>query len=162
MNLTGYLVPGGIILHLRGATHDEVIHELVDVASSGSERLKRELLKSVYDVEDIRNTAVGRGVAIPHGRTDAVPRLMLVFGRSDKGVEWGAPDGKAVRLVWLVLNPLGEAESYLEVLAQITRLCVRKRSRDAIIRARTSEDILLLLSEEPQVRRRARRGVRSR
>jgi mannitol/fructose-specific phosphotransferase system IIA component (Ntr-type) len=156
MELANYLDEQYIKLDLKGKTHDEVISELVDVlcvrCGNGT---REEVLKSIYNVEDIKNTAVGRGVAIPHGRTDAVPRIIVVLGRSSRGIEWGAPDGVPVRLVWLIVNPPHHSNIYLDCLSQITKLSVRKNAREGMLVAKSPEQVIKIVKEH-KCRRSAR------
>jgi len=109
MECASYLDYGSIVLNLKGRTHEEVIGELVETFCCKNPRDKERILKSIYTVEDIKNTAVGKGVAVPHGRTDVLPNLKIAFGRSVTGVEWGSPDGRLVQMVWLIINPRHQA-----------------------------------------------------
>lgn len=147
MECVRYLNYINIILNLKGKTHDEVIAELVDAISGGDNGDRGKILKSIYTVEDVKNTAVGRGVAIPHGRTDAIPRLRLAFGRSERGVNWGSPDGHPVQMVWLIVNPARQADEYLNVLSQITKISRRRDCREAIMLARDKAEIIRIVKE---------------
>jgi mannitol/fructose-specific phosphotransferase system IIA component (Ntr-type) len=147
MECAQYLNHSNIILSLSGKTHDEVIVELVDAISREGNGDKGKILKSIYTVEDVKNTAVGRGVAIPHGRTDAISHLKLAFGRSERGVNWGSPDGHPVQIVWLVVNPAGQADEYLKVLSQITKISRRRDCRKAIMHAKNKAEIIRIVKE---------------
>ncbi|MEJ2745082.1 MAG: PTS sugar transporter subunit IIA [bacterium] len=147
MECAQYLNHSSIILNLSGKTHDEVISELVDAISREGNGDRSNILKSVYTVEDIKNTAVGRGVAIPHGRTDSISRIRLAFGRSEHGVNWGSPDGHPVQIVWLVVNPSRQADEYLRVLSQITKISRRRDCREAIMLAKNKAEIIRIVKE---------------
>ncbi|MCX6339503.1 MAG: PTS sugar transporter subunit IIA [Candidatus Aureabacteria bacterium] len=147
MECVQYLDCSTIILNLSGRTHEEVIAELVDTICQGGNGDRAKILKSIYTVEDIKNTAVGKGVAIPHGRTDAIPHLKLAFGRSERGVNWGSPDGNLVQMVWLIVNPKHQADEYLNVLSQITKISCRQNCREAIMLARDPAEIVRIVKE---------------
>jgi len=147
MECARYLNHYNIVLNLSGKTHDEVIAELVDAMSREGNGDRGNILKSIYTVEDIKNTAVGRGVAIPHGRTDAVSHLRLAFGRSEQGVNWGSPDGRLVKMVWLIVNPSHQADEYLKVLSQITKISCRQNCRKAIMHAKNTAEIIRIVEE---------------
>jgi mannitol/fructose-specific phosphotransferase system IIA component (Ntr-type) len=147
MKCAQYLDNSSVILNLRGKTHEEVIAELVDTICQGSNGDRAVILKSIYTVEDIKNTAVGKGVAIPHGRTDVIPNLKLAFGRSERGVNWGSPDGNLVQMVWLIVNPPHQADEYLNVLSQITKISCRQNCREAIMLARDPAEIVRIVKE---------------
>jgi len=147
MECAQYLDNSSIILNLRGRTHEEVIAELVDTICQGGNGDRAVILKSIYTVEDIKNTAVGKGVAIPHGRTDVIPNLKLAFGRSERGVNWGSPDGNLVQMVWLIVNPTRQADEYLNVLSQITKISCRQDCREALMLANAPSEIIRIVKE---------------
>lgn len=148
MELARYLNRENVVLSLNGTTHDAVIHELVNVLCAGSgDNNKEDILRSIYEVEDIKSTAVGYGVAIPHGRTNSVPHIRIVLGRCARGVDWGGPDGVPVRLVWLVVNPHREHNLYLELLSQITKISIRKYSREALLSASNPEEVIRIIED---------------
>lgn len=147
MECAQYLECSNIILNLRGRTHEEVISELVAALCPDKNGEKTKILESIYAVEDIKNTAVGKGVAIPHGRTDLVSNLMLAFGRSPKGVEWGSPDGNLVQMVWLIINPRHKSDEYLNVLSQITKISCRQDSRQALMDAKDPAEIIQIIRD---------------
>lgn len=147
MECANYLDYCSIVLNLKGRTHEEVIGELVETICCKNPRDKERILKSIYTVEDIKNTAVGKGVAVPHGRTDVLPNLKIAFGRSLTGVEWGSPDGNLVQMVWLIINPQHQSEEYLNVLSQITKISCRHDSREAILRATHPDEVIRVMRE---------------
>lgn len=147
MKCVQYLDHSSIILNLSGRTHEEVIAELIDTICQGDNGDRAKILKSIYVVEDIKNTAVGKGVAIPHGRTDAIPHLKLAFGRSERGVNWGSPDGNLVQMVWLIVNPRHQVDEYLNVLSQITKISCRQDCREAIMLANDPSEIIRIVKE---------------
>jgi len=147
MECASYLDYGSIVLNLKGRTHEEVIGELVETFCCKNPRDKERILKSIYTVEDIKNTAVGKGVAVPHGRTDVLPNLKIAFGRSVTGVEWGSPDGRLVQMVWLIINPRHQAEEYLNVLSEITKISCRHDCREAIMHATDPDEVIRMMRE---------------
>jgi len=147
MKCAQYLDNSSVILNLRGRTHGEVIAELVDTICQGNNGDRARILESIYTVEDIKNTAVGRGAAIPHGSTDAIPHLKLAFGRSERGVNWGSPDGDLVKMVWLIVNPKHQPEEYLNVLSQVTKISCRRDCREAIMLAKDPSEIISIVKE---------------
>ena len=147
MECARYLNHSNIILNLTGKTHDEVIAELVGAISREGNGDRGKLSKSIHTVKDVKNTAVGRGVSIPHGRTDATPHLRIAFGRSKRGVHWESPDGHLVQMVWLIVNPPRQADEYLNVLSQITKISRRRDCREAIMLAKNKAEIIRIVKE---------------
>jgi mannitol/fructose-specific phosphotransferase system IIA component (Ntr-type) len=84
-----------------------------DAATIASQVLHRETLAS---------TGIGRGIALPHGKSDLVGELLGVVGRSTTGVAWpGALDDAPVRVVCLLVAPASRPGDYLRALAAIKR-----------------------------------------
>ncbi len=98
-----------------------VLRELVArVCRSGIVRDERLVLEMLQQRENLGSTGIGHGVAVPHGRSLAVPRLVAAFGRHPTGAPWGAVDGQPVQLIFLVLAPPVERPSrYLPFLGRI-------------------------------------------
>ncbi len=147
MKFAKYLNNHNVVLHLKGRTRDEVINELVDHICRGPDDGKEDILNSIYTVEDIKNTAVGHGIAIPHGRTDVVPQIKMALGISEGGVNWGSPDGQPVKIVWLIVNPRRLANEYLSVLSEVTKVSHRRNSREAILKAKDAAEIIEMVRQ---------------
>ena len=100
------------------------------------------------DREAIGTTGVGQGVAIPHGRTDTVNSLVGAFGISKQGIDFDSLDGEPVHLVFLLLSPFDSGGHHLRALARISRLFKDKFFRQALIDARSVEEVLKIIDHE--------------
>jgi len=90
---------------------------------------------------------VGFGVAIPHGKTDAVNEPFLGFAKT-KDVEWAAPDGKPVDLVFIIGVPEAQAgDEHLRILAKLSRKLMKEEFRQLLRKANSKEDILAAVQE---------------
>jgi mannitol/fructose-specific phosphotransferase system IIA component (Ntr-type) len=69
--------------------------------------------------EKLASTSLGKGVAIPHCRTDEVSKTICVCGLIKNPVEWDSPDGKPVDIVFLVITPKEKPQEYLKVVRAI-------------------------------------------
>ncbi len=81
-------------------------------------------LKDVAAREEQMATGLEGGIGIPHCRSAAVTTPTLAFGRSDAGIDFGAPDGPA-KLIFLIAAPEGGGSDHLKVLAALARRLVR-------------------------------------
>lgn len=111
-----------------------VLRELLSrVHAGGIVRDPEVLLAMLLQREKLGSTGIGHGVAVPHGRSLAVPRLTAAFGRHEAGVEWNAIDGRPVRLVFLVLAPPVERPvRYLPFLGRIVEFVGDAARREAL------------------------------
>ena len=85
--------------------------------------------------EQLASTAIGDGIAIPHGKLDSVGHLVGVLGRAGQGIEFESIDGKPTHLVFMLVAPASSTGVHLKALARLSRLFrdaeFRKRLLDA-------------------------------
>lgn len=87
---------------------------------------EKHLIKDVHEIshaimtrEKLASTALGKGVAIPHCRTDEVSKTICVCGFLENPVEWNSPDGKPIDIVFLVITPKDKPQEYLQTVRSI-------------------------------------------
>ncbi|MBM2837586.1 MAG: IIA-like nitrogen-regulatory protein PtsN [Deltaproteobacteria bacterium] len=97
--------------------------------------------------EKLGSTGIGDGVAIPHGKLKDVKVMMAAFGRSSRGVDFQAIDGKPVHIFFMLVAPEEMAGPHLKALARISRLLKEPSRRKAFLEAKSREDIYRLISE---------------
>ncbi len=106
------------------------------------------LLQMLRQREKLGSTGIGRGVAIPHGRTLAIPRLTVVFGRSEAGIDFDAMDKKPVQLVFLTVAPPQERSNlYLPVLGKIVEVVKGAKTRRRLLAAGGFDEVVEILEE---------------
>jgi PTS system nitrogen regulatory IIA component len=136
MKIEDILAPGLVIPSLRASDKAGVLRELAAlVAENHSEIDGARLVQALEDRERLNSTALGDGVAIPHGKLPGLKRVFAAFGRSPGGVEFQSLDGKPTRIFFLLVAPEDSAGAHLKALARISRLlkdeAFRKRLLDA-------------------------------
>ena len=126
-----------------------VLKEMVDaLVRAGRIKEGDILLEMLRQREKLGSTGIGRGVAIPHGRTLAINRLCVVLGRSSEGVDFEAMDGKPVHLVFLTVAPPQERSNlYLPVLGKIVEMVKSAKTRRRLLGAQNFEEISEILEE---------------
>lgn len=107
-----------------------------------------EIVHILLNREKLGSTAVGEGVAIPHGKLTNLDRLIACFGRSPRGVEFEALDNRPVHLFFLLLAPEGESGAHLRALATISRLLKRPSVREELLVADSKEQIYEVLTQQ--------------
>ncbi len=132
-----------IDLQLESKEREAVIETLVDrLVTSGLIHNREVVLDAVLERERALSTGVGGGVAVPHATVEGLDRAVVGFGRSLKGVEFGALDAKPVHLVFLLLAPQEEISLHLKLLSRVSRLCNRESFREALRSASSPGDVL--------------------
>lgn len=129
-----------------------VLRELVEALTRSQRIREGEILFQMLEQrEKLGSTGIGRGVAIPHGRSLAMTRLAVVFGRSEPGVEFDALDGKPVHLFFLtVAPPQDRSNLYLPVLGKIVETVKSARQRRRLLSAKDFEEVSEILEEADQ------------
>ncbi|MFV0347768.1 MAG: PTS sugar transporter subunit IIA [Halodesulfovibrio sp.] len=146
MKLGDYLDKEMILPELTASTKEEVLAELVEPVVQAHPSLDKERILSVLrERESLGTTGIGDGIAIPHGKLETLDRIILVAGRSTKGVDFEALDFKLCNIFFLVLAPEQVAGVHLRILAQISRLLKDKEFRSAILSASGTEELWQLL-----------------
>ncbi|MBD1577144.1 MULTISPECIES: PTS fructose transporter subunit IIABC [Vibrio] len=141
-----------IRLNLTATSKDEVFNEMVDVLESQGKLNNREqFLKDVYAREEIGNTGFEDGIAIPHAKSAAVCEPAVAIGISRGGIEYGAEDGEASKLFFMIASPDGGADHHIEVLAELSSKLIEDGFIEAFMQAKTPAEALALLLEKKEV-----------
>lgn len=149
MKITDFLHPEDIIPVLAATTKAEVLAELAALAVERQEGLDQgTALHVLQERERLGSTGIGDGIAIPHGRLKDVSKLVMVFGRSRKGIDFDSLDGKPAHLFFLLLAPEGAASAHLKVLARMSRLLKEDRVRRHLMSAADGRAIFEIISEQ--------------
>lgn len=114
---------GTVVAGLESRDKFEAIRELIHSAPvfNGVDTRNR-ITEAVVQREKILSTGLGRGVALAHGTTDAVDRIVIALGISRQGIDYEAVDQAAVHLLFVIINPPGRQVEYLLALAAVTRM----------------------------------------
>lgn len=147
MLLTELLRPERIRIPLQAESKDALLRELVSMVADGRGSDPEEVLRAVREREAVLSTGIGHGVAIPHGKSSAVPELRLAAGRTSAPIEFDALDGQPVGLFFLLVGPETAAGPHIKALSRISRLVRRDDVRDRLIAARSSEEFLQALRD---------------
>jgi mannitol/fructose-specific phosphotransferase system IIA component (Ntr-type) len=134
---------------LEGRTKSDVLKELADALAADPDiRHPAVILDALTAREKLGATGIGKEVAIPHSRTVSVPHLKVLVARTAKGVPWDAADGKAVKLLFLVVAPPVERTNlYLPLLGALVGAMQKKKHRDAVLAAPSWDDVRAALEE---------------
>ena len=95
------------------------------------------------------STGIGKSVALPHAKTDAVDKMVITVGISRDGIEYDSIDNQPVHIFFMFLCPKADSNEYLRVLARISRW-IREDDNfnQNILKAKTTEEIVELIKKE--------------
>lgn len=132
LSILDILSPDSIIAPFEVATKQEAIDGLVDrLAENGAIADPAAMKHVVWERENQRSTGIGNGIAIPHGKSTDLRRLVLAIGVPARPVEFDSIDGKPVRLLALLLSPSERIAEHIQALGRISRLMENEAFREA-------------------------------
>jgi PTS system nitrogen regulatory IIA component len=151
MKISDLLDKRMIIPQLSSNSKDGALRELVRVLA----RVEREvdedrMMEILLERESLGSTGIGEGVAIPHGKSKEVKKLLASFGRSLPGLDFQSMDGKPTHLFFLLVAPENSAGIHLKALARISRLMKDQAFRKRLMEVGSAEEIYALFSEEDE------------
>lgn len=117
------------------------------LASSHPNLTKKKVLDVLVAREKISTTAIGEGVAIPHGKLAGVDRVLGVFARSPEGVDFASLDGEPTHLFFALIAPENAAADHLKALARISRLLKEHGFRRRLMAAKTQQELYAIIAE---------------
>src|SRR5437763_15053810 len=118
------------------------------MANEYREIYRERLIKSLEDRELLNSTALGDGVAIPHGKLPGLKRVLAAFGRSLAGVDFQSLDGKPTHLFFLLVAPEDSAGAHLKALARISRLLKEETFRRRLMEAPSARELFETIRTE--------------
>jgi len=149
MRIDDFLAEDMVVAALEGRKKDDVIEELAEGVSKHHPEIDHwKLVGALQDRERLNSTALGEGVAIPHGRLTGVKRVVAAFGRSPQGVDFNSLDGKPTHLFFLLVAPEDSAGAHLKALARISRLLKDDSFRSRLMQADDAASLYRIIREE--------------
>ena len=133
-------------LNLEATSREEVLKKLTAIASeNGKVNDENAYIEAILKREEEFSTAVGFGVAIPHGKSDSVNEPFFMFSTVDS-IDWKSMDGNPVDLVFLIGVPANDAGStHLKILAALSRKLMKEPFRDSLRNANSAKEIMDIL-----------------
>ncbi|GMO12983.1 MAG: PTS sugar transporter subunit IIA [Treponemataceae bacterium] len=148
MELKDVLTPATVNLHLKGATKEEIINEMLEVlVGAGKVTDRKAALECVLDREKKMSTGMKHGIAIPHGKTNTVTDLVACIGVSDSPVDFDSLDQEPCRIFIMTLSPVSKTGPHLQFLAEVSLLFKSEEKRQEILNTSDKERVIKILTE---------------
>lgn len=148
MDLDDLLSLEGVIPSLRVMSKKQALQEISVRAAAVTGLPEREVFDTLVQRERLGSTGVGHGVAIPHGKLPRLERLVGLFARLEKPIDFEALDDAPVDLVFVLLAPETAGADHLKALARIARV-LRDGATAAKLRGATDPAALYALLTQP-------------
>ena len=148
MNLISKLLqPSHVLLDLDVASKKRVFEQVGLLFENSLEIPRGTVFDSLFNRERLGSTALGHGIAIPHGRVKGLKEASCAFVRTKKPIPFDAPDARSVNLVFVILVPEHAAERHLEILSELAQMFSEESMRGALERCEAPEAAHKLLTE---------------
>ncbi|WP_033330796.1 PTS fructose transporter subunit IIABC [Streptomyces novaecaesareae] len=119
---SGLITPALVDLYLAPEDKSEALRALAQrLVAEGRVTDLEGFLADIAAREAQAPTGMGDGIGIPHCRSPHVTQPSLAFGRSAKGVDFDAPDGRPADLIFMIAAPAGADDTHLQILAALAR-----------------------------------------
>ena len=147
MNLVAKLLPPGNVVLDLSVSSKKRLFEQIGLLFENHHGIARNLVfDSLFDRERLGSTALGQGIAIPHGRIKGLKEALGAFVRLGQPVPFDAPDGKPVTLVFTLLVPEQATEKHLQILSELAQMFSDRGLRDALASAPDAGTLHRLIS----------------
>jgi fructose-specific phosphotransferase system IIA component len=134
---------------LAGKDKESAITELVDMLDAADALQNRDVvLNAVLTREHTRSTGIGSGIAIPHGKCNAVSKLVMAIGIADNPIDFHSVDGKPVKIILLLISPADQTGPHIQALARISRVMLDDSFKHKLENTKSAEEALKLLKEK--------------
>jgi nitrogen PTS system EIIA component len=151
MKVLDILDPAAIVPEMRANSKPEALQELAAVLAKIHPNLDQErLVEVLLEREELGSTAIGEGIAIPHGKLPGIGGVVAAFGRSTRGIDFDSLDGSPTRLFFLLVAPEDSAGVHLKALARISRLLKDRAFRERLFAGTTREALFATIREEDE------------
>jgi PTS system nitrogen regulatory IIA component len=149
MRVIDFLQPDCIVANLAATTKGGVLAELSAHLAQCVPGVEAGALRQVLEERELlASTAIGDGIAIPHGKLDSVGHLVGALGRAVGGIEFDSIDGKPTHLVFMLVAPTSSTGVHLKALARLSRLFRDADFRSRLLAAPSSGAMYQVIAEE--------------
>jgi PTS system fructose-specific IIC component len=140
-----------ILTDFKSEDKEKIINELIDLYK-GSDKVNdlEKVRSAVLEREKIMSTGVGKGFAIPHGKTNAVNDVIASFGKTGSDIGYDALDGNPVHLIFLLVGRDDMVSKHIKLLSRISRMMNKDEFRDMLINAESKKDIIEIFKKEEE------------
>lgn len=147
MNLKKLLSEDTIIFNLKGITKEAIIEEMIDLLMvRGRIKDRDAALRAVLEREQKMSTGMQHGIAIPHGKTDSVDKLVTAMALKKEGVDFGSMDGKPSTIFIMTISSVSRTGPHIQFLSEISQILNDPEKRERILQAQSTSEVMDVLT----------------
>ncbi len=149
MKISDILSPEVIEVNLDVADKDDAIKKIIDIAARSDKILDvKKVAETIFEREKLVSTGVGKGFAIPHGKTDAIKDIAAAFVITKNPIDFDSIDGEPVRFIFLLVGKETLLNTHIKLLSRISRLMNKEEFREKLLEAKSKDEVLSIFKEE--------------
>jgi fructose-specific phosphotransferase system IIA component len=149
MKISDILSTDVIAVNLDTADKEDAIKKVIDLAAKSGKILDvAKVTNTIYEREKLVSTGVGKGFAIPHGKTDSISDVVAAFAITKEPIDFDSIDGEPVRYIFLLIGKENLLNTHIKLLSRISRLMNKDEFRERLLDAANPEEVLAIFKEE--------------
>jgi fructose PTS system EIIBC or EIIC component len=138
-------------INLTAADKTEAINKMLELANNSGKILDFEKVREcVFEREKLVSTGVGKGFAIPHGKTDFISDIVAAFGIMAESIDFDSIDDEKVKFIFLLVGKDTMLNAHIKLLSRISRLMNKDDFREKLLSAKNETEVIELFKEEEQ------------
>ena len=147
MKLSEFICKNSIFIDVQADSQKNVFKILGNTFSKKNKDLSSLIIEKLNERERLGSTSVGNGIAIPHTKVDGIKETQVIFLKLKSGVDFSAPDGKKIDLIFSIIAPENSESDHLLILSSISNFIRKKEKVDRLRGSATIEEIQFLFSK---------------
>ncbi len=149
MKISDILSTDVIAVNMDGADKEDAIKKIIDLAAKSGKILDlNKVSQTIFEREKLVSTGVGKGFAIPHGKTDSISDVVAAFAITKEPIDFDSIDGEPVRFIFLLVGKENLLNTHIKLLSRISRLMNKDEFRERLLEADSPEEVLKIFREE--------------
>jgi fructose-specific phosphotransferase system IIA component len=130
---------------------DDSLNKIIDLANHSGKILDlKKVTETIFEREKLVSTGVGKGFAIPHGKTDAITDIVAAFMITKDPIDFDSIDGEPVKFIFLLVGKETLLNTHIKLLSRISRLMNKDEFREKLLLAKTKDEVLKIFKDEEQ------------
>jgi fructose-specific phosphotransferase system IIA component len=149
MKISDILNTDVIAVNMPVTDKENSIKKIIELAAKSNKITDlNKVSQTIFEREKLVSTGVGKGFAIPHGKTDAISDVVAAFAITKEPIDFDSIDGEPVRYIFLLIGKENLLNTHIKLLSRISRLMNKDEFREKLLDAKNSEDVLNIFREE--------------
>lgn len=151
MKISDILSPDVIEVNLGVIDKEDSLNKIIAIAAKSGKIVDIDkVTQTIHEREKLVSTGVGKGFAIPHGKTDAINDIIAAFVITKDPIDFDSIDGEPVRFIFLLVGKETLLNTHIKLLSRISRLMNKDEFRAKLLEAKTKEEVLKIFKDEEQ------------